>query len=96
MPTPAASASKAASRPVPGLHHRLDLGAVLVVVAERRERHRRLARIAVAQDQEAGGRHALGQDLAAQDRRRLGLQERVQRLQDGFAGGGHSVGSPGL
>ena len=52
-----------------GLHDRLDLGAVLVVVAERREGHRRLARVAVAQDQEAGGRHALGQDLAAQDRR---------------------------
>ena len=72
-----------------GLHHRLDLGAVLVVVAERRERHRRLARVAVAQDQEAGGRHALGQDLAAEDRRGLGLQQGVQRLQDGFAGGGH-------
>ena len=72
-----------------GLDDRLDLGAVLVVVAERRERHRRLARVAVAQDQEAGGRHALGQDLAAEHRRGLGLQEGVQRLQDGFAGGWH-------
>ncbi len=76
-----------------GLHDRLDLGAVLVVVAERRERHRRLARVAVAQDQEAGGRHALGQDLAAEHGRGLGLQQGVQRLQDGFAGGGH-LGQP--
>jgi hypothetical protein len=57
-----------------GLHHRLDLGPVLVVVAERRERHRRLAWIAVAQDQEAGGRHTVGQNLTAQDRCGLGLQ----------------------
>ena len=63
----------------PGLDHRLDLGAVLVVVAERRKRHRRLAGIAVAQDQQAGGRDALGQDLAAEHGRGLGLQERVQR-----------------
>jgi len=71
------------------LHHRLDVGAVLVVVAERRERHRRLARVAVAQNQHARGRHSLGQDLAAQHRRGLGLQEHVQGVQDGFAGGGH-------
>ena len=70
-----------------GLHDRLDLGAVLVVVAERRQRHRRLARVAVAQDQQAGGRHALGQDLAAEHRSGLGLQEGVQRREDGFAGG---------
>ena len=69
-----------------GLHHGLDLGAVLVVVAERRERHRRLAGIAVAQDQQAGGRDALGQDLAAQDGRGLGLQERVQGLRGWFRG----------
>ena len=54
---------------------------MLVVVAERRERHRGFARVAVAQDQKAGGRHALGQDLAAEDGRRLGLQKGVQRLQ---------------
>ena len=75
-----------------GLDDRLDLGAMLVVVAERRERHRRLARVAVAQDQEAGRRHALGQDLAAENRRGLRLQQGVQGLQDGFAGGGHGWG----
>ena len=68
--------------PTPRLDDRLDLGAVLVVVAERRERHRRLAGIAVAQDQQARRRHALGQNLAAQHGRRLGLQERVKRLLD--------------
>ena len=74
-----------------GLHDCLDLGAVLVVVAERREGHRGLARFAVAQDQETGRRHALGQDLAAQDWRGLRLQQGVQRREDGFAGGGHVV-----
>jgi hypothetical protein len=61
--------------PIQALDHRLDLGTVLVVVSERRERHRGLAGIAVAKDQQAGCRHALGQDLATEDRRRLGLQE---------------------
>ena len=49
---------QAVERRVPagaGLDDRLDLGTVLVVVAKRRERHRRFARVAVAQDQEAGG-----------------------------------------
>ena len=78
-----------------GLDDCLDLGAVLVVVAKRRQRHRRLARVAVAQDQQAGGRHALGQDLAAEHRCGLGLQQRVQRLEDGFAGRGHRYSVPG-
>ena len=51
-----------------GLDDGLDLGAVLVVVAERRERHRRLAGVAVAQDQQPGGGDALGQHRVAQER----------------------------
>ena len=51
-----------------GLDDGLDLGAVLVVVAERRQGHRRLAGIAVAQDHQPGGRDALGQRRVAQER----------------------------
>lgn len=58
------------------------------MIAERRERHLRLAGIAVAQDQEATGRHALGLHLAAKHGCRLRLQEFVQRGEDGFARGG--------
>jgi hypothetical protein len=49
-------------------HDRVDLGPVLVVVAQRRERDLGLSRLAVPQDQEARGGHALGQHVAAQGR----------------------------
>jgi hypothetical protein len=58
---------------------------MLEVVAKRRERHSGLARLAVAQDQQAGGRDPLKQNLAAKHGRGLGLQQRVQRSEDGFA-----------
>ena len=61
----------------PCLHHHLELGAMLVVVSERRERDSRPAGVAVAHDQQTAGRHTIGQDPAAQDRPGLGLQEGV-------------------
>jgi hypothetical protein len=64
---------------------------VLIVVAERRQGHRRLAGVAVAQDQQAGGGHAFGQDLTTQDRGGLGLQSGVQRGKDALAAGGHGM-----
>ena len=48
------------------LHDRLDLGSVLELVGERRQRHLRLPRLAIAQDQQAIGRNELGQHLSAQ------------------------------
>jgi hypothetical protein len=51
---------------VGALGHCLDFGPVLVVVGERRQRHLGLPRLAVAQDQQAVGRDALGQHLTAQ------------------------------
>jgi hypothetical protein len=58
------------------------------MVSQRRQRHLRLARAAVAQDQKSGRGYALGQDFAAEHRGGLGLQQGVQRLQDRVAGGG--------
>jgi len=42
------------------LHDRLDLGAVLVVVAQRQQGNRGLPRLVVSQDQQTIDRHALG------------------------------------
>ncbi len=74
---------------VGALNDRLDLGAVPVVIGERRKRRLRLPRFAVAQDQQPLGRHALGQHLAAQDGGRQRREPRMQRGEDGFARGGH-------
>jgi hypothetical protein len=57
--------------------------------AQRRQCHSRFTGIAIAEDQQAGGMHPFGKDLAADDRRWRQLQERVQRRQDGFVSGGH-------
>jgi hypothetical protein len=74
---------------VGALHDRLDLGGVLVVVGERRERDLRLPWLAVAQDQQALGRHALGEHVAAQGGRGQRREPRVQCGEDGFTRGGH-------
>ena len=71
------------------LHDRLDLRSVLVVVTQRRERDLGLAWLAVAQDQQACGWHAFGQRVTAQGRGGQRRKPRVQRGEDGFAGGGH-------
>ena len=44
----------------------LQLGPVLIVIAQRRQRHFRLARLAIAQDDQPGGRDPLRQDLVTQ------------------------------
>ena len=64
---------------VGALNDRLDLGAVLVVVRERRKRDLGFARLAVAQDQQAVRRHAFGQDVATQGGGGLRRQPSVQR-----------------
>jgi hypothetical protein len=64
---------------------------VLVVVGERRQRDLRLARLAVAQDQQPLGRDTLGQHLAAQRGGGQRREPRVQRGEDGFAWGGHEM-----
>jgi hypothetical protein len=67
----------------------LQLDPVLVVVAQRRKRHLRFTRLAVAQDDQPGHRDPLGQNLVTPvDGGKL-LQQRVQRGEDGFASGGH-------
>lgn len=66
---------------------------MLVVIAQRRQRHLRLARLAIAQDDQPRRRDPLGQDFITQGEGGKRLQPRVQRGEDGFAGGGHS--SPG-
>jgi hypothetical protein len=73
--------------PIQALDHQLDLGTVLVVVSERRERHRGLPRVAIAQDQQPLGRDALGQRLAAEGGGGKRRDPRVQRGEDGFARG---------
>jgi hypothetical protein len=60
----------------------LQLGPVLVVVAQGRQRHLRLARLAVAQDDQPGRRDPLGQDLVTQGEGGKRLQPRVQRGED--------------
>jgi len=76
---------------VSALDHRLDLGAVLVMVSQRRERRLRLPRFTIAQDQKTPGRYTLGQHLAAQDGGGQRREPRVQRGEDGFAGGGNGI-----
>jgi hypothetical protein len=66
----------------------LQLGPVLVVVAQRRQGHLRFARLAIAQDDQTGSWDSFGQDLIAQGKGGKRLQPRVQRGDDGFAGGG--------
>lgn len=74
---------------VGALDHSLDLGAVLVVIAERRQRDLGFSRFAVTQDQQAIGGHTLGKDLAAQSRGGQCRELRVQRGEDDFARAGH-------
>ena len=64
---------------------------MLEVIAERRQRHLRFARLAVAQDDQPGKRNAFRQDFVPQNRGDKRLQPRVQRGEDSFAGGGHFV-----
>ena len=71
------------------LHDRLDLGPVLVVVAQRRQRHLGLPRFAVAQDHKTRSGHAFGQHVTAQSGCRQCRKPRVQRGEDGLAGSGH-------
>lgn len=71
------------------LHDRLDLGPVLVMVTQGRQRHLRLPRLAVAQDQEASSVYALGQHVTAQGGGGQRREPRLQRGEDGFSGGGH-------
>ena len=68
----------------------LQLGPVLVMVAQGRKRHLRLARIAVSQDDQPGRRDPLGQHLVAQGQGGKRLQPRMQRGEDGLAGRGHT------
>ena len=72
---------------VGAMYDRLDLRAVLVVVGERRERHLRFTRLAVAQDRKASSGHALGNTSSAQDCRGQRREARVQRGEGGFANG---------
>lgn len=72
-------------------HDGLDLRSVLVVIAQRRKRHLGLPRFAVAQDQEACSWHALWQHVAAQGGSGQRRKPRVQRGEDGFAGGGQWI-----
>ena len=79
------------------LHDRFDLGAVLVVVAQRRQRHTGFPGLAIAQDHQADSGNALGQDHAAQHRHmRHQAQQVRQGRQDGFADCGHVRRIPGL
>lgn len=71
------------------LHDRLDFGAVLVVVSQRRQSHLGLTRLAIAQDQQTCSGHALGQHLAAERGGGQRRKPRVQRGEYGFTKGGH-------
>jgi len=72
------------------LHDHLDLGAVLIVVLQRRQRHLRCAGVGIAQDQQPASGDTHGQDRTAQHGCSMhALQRRKQGLQDGFAGCGH-------
>jgi len=62
---------------------------VLVVVAQRRQRHFGLAGFAIAEDQQPLGRDTFGQHLTAQGGGGQCREPRVQRGEDGFAGAGH-------
>jgi hypothetical protein len=67
----------------------LQFGAVLVMVAQGRQRHLRLARLAIAQDDQTGRRDPLWQHLVTQGEGGKRLKPRMQRGEDGFAGRGH-------
>ena len=69
----------------------LQLGAVLVVVAQGRQCDLRFARLAIAQDDQPGCRDPLGQNLIAQNKGGKRKQPRMQRGEDCFAGGGHML-----
>ena len=71
------------------LDHSLNLGAMLIVVAQRRQRHLGLPRLAVTQDQQATGWHALGQHIAAQCGGGQHREPCEQRNEDGFTRSGH-------
>ena len=58
---------------------------MLVVIAQRRQRDLRFARLAVAQNDQSGGRDAFRQNLVTQNRGGKRLQPRMQRGEDGFA-----------
>ena len=73
------------------LDNDLQLGPVLVVIAQGRQRHIWLAWLAIAQDDQAGRRNPLWQHLIAQDKGGKRLQPRVQRGEDSFTKGGHVV-----
>jgi len=68
------------------LHDRLDLGAMLIALAQGR---RRACGLAIAQDQEASRRDPLGQDIAAQGVCGQFRKRHVQRGDDGSGGSGH-------
>ena len=69
------------------LDHHLQFGPVFVEPGQWRQRHLGFPRLAVAQDDQAGCRNALGQHFPAQHGGGKGLQPRVQGGEDGFAGG---------
>jgi hypothetical protein len=71
------------------LHDCLDLGLVLEMVAQRRQGHFRLTRLAVPQDHKTRSGHAFGQHVTAQGCGGQRREPRVQRGEDGFAGCGH-------
>jgi len=59
------------------------------MIAQGRQRHIRLAGLSVAQDDQPRRRDSLGQNLIAQNKGGKRKQSRLQRGEDGFAGGGH-------
>ena len=74
------------------LYHGFDFGPVLIVIAQGREGHARVTRVAIAQDQEARRWHAFGQNLATQHRHMRDRAQQVsQGCQDVFSGGGHDA-----
>ena len=95
VPMAAIRVSKALARPLGAwttgacLDHYFQFGAVLIVIPQGRQCHFRLARLAVAQDDQSGRRDPFGQDLIPQGDGGKGLQPRMQRGEDGFARGGH-------
>ncbi len=71
------------------LDNDLELGPVLVMVAQGRQRYLRFTRLAVTQNDQPGRRNPFGQYRLTQGEGGKRLQLRVQRGEDGFAGGGH-------
>jgi len=75
------------------LDNDLQLGAVLVVVAKGGQCDLRFARLAIAQDDQPSRRDPLGQHLVTHSEGGKRLEPRLQRCEDGFAGGGHDLAS---